>query len=282
MKTYPYLKYIASVSCSLALASGALFADEEEEYSHDFLFLVDDAYLEEEGEWQVAIKSGVFRDLAAEEDDEVVDEDLFFSEVEIEYGLSETISLELVLPYERITVTEPGEEKETYSGIGDIEVGLSFLLLHESESLPALSLSIEASAPTGDEDHGLGRGVWGWEASLGSSKQLSYGLHFHSQLGFEFANNLVEDGEIADEREYSYGFALAQRVNETAAVLLELSGEYEEERSHGETESGHALYLGPGALVELESGWEIGANLVVGLTDDSYDWGGGLKASIEF
>ncbi len=260
-------------------------ADEDGEHEverQDFLFLVNEAYLEEEGEWQFVIQSGFLNGLESEEHGETVEEDLFFVDVEFEYGITDSITLELALPYERIELSEPGEGSESFSGIGDGEIGLAFALIQESEDSPALTLALEGSFPSGDEDEGLGRGVWGWEASLISSKRLAYNLYVHSHLGFEFANNVIEEGELSDEREYSYGLALAQQVTEDAFILLELSGEYEEEKSLGETESGHALYLGPGAFIELESGWEVGANLVIGLTDDSYDWGGRMQASIEF
>lgn len=59
-------------------------------------------------------------------------------------------------------------------GLGDLFVGTKYLLLKETETLPAASASFNLSTPTGDQSRGLGTGGWDYDFRLQAQKKWGW------------------------------------------------------------------------------------------------------------
>ena len=254
--------------------------DEIEE--QDFLFFLDEAYTQDNGEWQVSLSVGYFDNLreGTAEDEQAQHSDLWIGLLGVEYGITDRLQVEFELPYLRLTVHE--DETARDSGIGDLEFAVGYALIEETDESPQLTAGLEIIAPTGDESAGLGTGTWGWGPFLALSKQVSGQWYLHANLAFQISNNVEEDGERFDERELEYGLAAVYQPTDNVDLILELVGAYERAQADEGTEHGRVLQLAPGIKYEFENGLEVGVAAAFGLTDDTYDSGVLVKLQYEF
>jgi len=249
----------------------------DEEATHDFLFLTDEAYVQEEGEWQFGVSIGYWDRVADDDAGEDALQHSVSAALEIEYGITERLQIELELPY----LSHKAEET-TASGIGDAEVGSGYAIVRETDSLPAVTAGIEFSLPTGDEDRDMGAGAWGYEGFVAVSKHIS-DLFLHASISYGRTDDAIgEEGKV-DESEIGYRLAVVRTLNEGINLIVELGGESEREvDAAGESETADTLYFVPGIQWECDAEWNLGLGIPVGLTDDSADWGGILKTQVEF
>ena len=282
----PPITSTAVIFVSLLLFCVQAFAMEEDEYAEqDFLFLLEEAYTQDQGEWQFSLSLGYFDNLEEEETDEqaVVDKrtDLWAGLLGVEYGITDRLQIELELPYLRQEIEE-ADETSRDSGIGDVEFALGYALIEEQRNAPQLTAGLEVVAPTGDEDNGLGAGAWGWGPFVALSKQVIPKLYLHANLAYQMTNDAEEDGEKQDERELEYGIAAVYQPTDELDLILELVGAYEKEKNDEATEHSNALQLVPGIKYEMENELQVGAAVVVGLNNDTFDIGGMVKLQYEF
>ena len=125
--------------------------------------------------------------------DEGVEHEL---EAELEWALTRRIGLIVEAPF---LVLDP-DEGETESGIGDVGLGLRFVLVDTERML--ISANVAAALPTGDEDRGLGSDEVILEPSLGLWLDLGGGFTASAQLGTEHATETGDDALV-------YGLGIA-------------------------------------------------------------------------
>jgi len=77
-------------------------------------------------------------------------------------------------------------------GLGDLEVGYKYALLHDRSSI--LSLAGDVRIPTGDEGAGLGEDSWGFEPFVAFGQVLPSDAFLHAQAGLEVPMWADEDG----------------------------------------------------------------------------------------
>jgi len=272
------------VSLVLSAICGAnVWAEEELDTKQQFLFFMEEGYLQEQGEWEANLSS-LYQDGLSEGG---VDSKEWKTIAGFEFGLTEWLQVETEFPWLWKEEKEAGTT-ERESGLGDIEVGLRAIVLEENEDglQPTVSVGIEMSLPSGDWKEGLGAGTVGYGPVLGISKTVGEWV-FHAGGGLEWFNDAKEregtETEKADIFEMNGGAAVVYQGVEDLEMILEVFGEYEAE----EPEDGHnkyetELYLSPGLRYEVARGIELGGGVPIGLNDDSYDVGLFLKLLCEW
>jgi hypothetical protein len=95
--------------------------------------------------------------------------------IEYNYGFHRDMMVHFVVPY--VHSSPDGAPSE--SGVGDVEMGIKWLLVHESDSMPAIGIFPLAEFPTGDSGKGLGNGKTWWRLPVWLQKSwgdwTSYG-----------------------------------------------------------------------------------------------------------
>jgi hypothetical protein len=265
----------------------------EETREQQFLFLIDEAYLQEKGLWQLTLGTEYWshqRESESEMDDGTPEtttqtRNLWRSYAEVEYGLADWLQLEFEVPYSHLSQDTTEDDGSSTSsehlsewGIEDVSAGLAVRLMKEEDDIwwkPTLSFWGEAKMPTGDWEKGLGTDRWGWETGAAASKFLTEQYIVHLSLSLGQTQNALEAGESesADETEIEYGAAFVYRPTDKLEWILETVVESEREKTEEGTHWTDYWYLVPGVRYALNDGVEIGLGSPVGLTSESYDWG---------
>jgi len=216
----------------------------------EFLFLMEDAYLEEHDEWEAAL---------------TVDHRLRPSKtiytVELGYGVSDDLQIEIEVPF---------EDRNRSSGFGDAEVGLDVALLQTDDGQPfQLTAGAAVVIPTGDKNDGIGTGDWGYELSLRAATHITPSVQVNLAAGHEALPN---GGTAADAvKEWSAGVGLTWSVDDDAQIVSEFLHEREREEASDETEHEVENYLSTGVIVEVVDGVSFGSATAFGLSHDSDD-----------
>lgn len=250
MKSGPHAKHPGLIALC---ATPALFAAPQAlaEHTHEqqMLVLLDSAYVEEQGEWQVETALDV-------EPDTDID---FILASEIEFGVSDRLQLQASLPY---LSTDGGD------GVGDLAFGLSYAFLKQSPSAPQLTGVLELIAPTGDAGDGLGLDTWGIEAGLSASKYLGGGFFGHANFEYERFEGVEDHGIDIDISETAFGAGLAHEMTDTAAVTFEFVRAREEESGPGIDEVTYETQGAIGLVFKPAHGFEIGLGAKSRLTGE--------------
>lgn len=77
---------------------------------------------------------------------------------EYNYGVLPDTQLHIVLP---IVYSAPNDAASEY-GLGDVEIGVKYRFVHETDTTPQIGIFPMAELPTGDSDKGLGNGKIWW------------------------------------------------------------------------------------------------------------------------
>lgn len=139
------------------------------------------------------------------------------------YGITDRIEVSTEIPY----LFHNPKEGDDEDGIGDINIVGKFLMLSETDRLPAFTLKGVVKPPTGDEDRGLGSGDWDYSIVLVTSKGFGV-LTFHAMLGYTFAGD-SGDENIRDI--YLYGLAVDYGLTERFHIVTEVSGNSHPDRT---------------------------------------------------
>jgi hypothetical protein len=167
--------------------------------------------------------------------------------IEYNYGAAPNLMVHIVVPY---AFTDPKDGSSEH-GLGDIELGVKYLLLEEKGNLPAVGIFPLVIAPSGDDEKGLGNGstqvflpVWlqknwdEWQTNFGGGYWINdaTGAKNHWFFGWQLQRKISESltlgGEIyysseeADGEGDSSGFNIGgiYDINEHNHLLLSVGG----------------------------------------------------------
>ncbi len=231
--------------------------DDDPRPEQDFLFLLEEGYVQDRNEWQVEL--AVNRERNGKTD--------WRTDLGVEYGITGRVQAELSIPYRNLE-TPAGSRR---SDIGDIELGLTFAALRETDISPQLALSIETSAPTGDADGGTGAGAWSYGFGIAASKNVSEHLFLHVNAAHERLNNGFGDDETFDGREWFLGAGGVVEVTRALAVAVEYTFEHERENSNAETGTEQSSLFSIGLIYQPFDEVAVGLAGVLGLNDQAPD-----------
>jgi len=224
------------------------------------LFLVDDAYAPERGEFGIWLQPQYFSD----EEGKVT-----WVNLSLEYGITNHLLLEVFYEgYKKIDPEEEGASSE--SGPGDLGVGIMYALGDE-DARTHFAVGLEYTHPTGDFDKGLTEGYRVYEPFIAVSHDLESGASIHANLSYEILDQQEkEEGEpVEEENEVTIAVAYVHPLSDSLALMFEASVESSEWLADGEETEAMA---GPEVAWKSESGFQIGTAVHFGLTEDSADW----------
>ncbi|MEL7197855.1 MAG: transporter [Pseudomonadota bacterium] len=177
--------------------------DEDEPEQQEALFVLEEAFTQEEGEWQIGFALTQSLEEGSERE----------WEAEIEYGLTERLQIEAEFEFDQ----ESGENE-----IGDFELGLAYAIVEsEASGEPEVTLGAAILIPSGDGE-GDTSGV-GFELSLAASQEVTEGVFAHANFGYSDAATRDFGAFRLEQNEWSAGAALAYGF----AVEWFVIGEYE-------------------------------------------------------
>jgi len=141
-----------------------------------------------------------------------VERDVFQTGLAVRYGILPNLQADASIPwqyetdryvtqsYQNKLLPSPEESSRRDQGIGDVQFGLSYQLLHEHGVVPDLILQSEARAPTGKSQFDIhsssqlaqGSGVWGDRIGVTAIKTLDpVVLIFNSGYTYNFTRDFV-------------------------------------------------------------------------------------------
>lgn len=180
-------------------------------------------------------------------------------ELELELGLFPRLQMNVGFPLLRVD-EGPGESPVVVGG--RLEAGARYLLFGSAVKSYAVSLQVEASAPTGASE------VAGDFTEVGAlihvDKYLGERLRTHSNLGWE---TTVNSGEEGPERIFVYRNAVVWMASLHWNPVLEVLGETD--TNTGETE----LAIQPEMIFWVNNHLELKVGVPVGLTSSTPDVG---------
>ena len=228
-------------------------------------FLVESAYPQERGEYQLTLGTDYVRD-SSEGDGQL-------ARFGIEYGVTDRLQIEASLDaWRNREVLDDGGRAEN-SGLGEFEFGMSYAFPTAAASGLRYVVGIEITAPVGDVDKELGEGFWVYEPFLivsrnfGEETNLTLGLSYGFRERHETPAEADDVEPETDELELSLG--LVRAFGPAWRGTFELTYETDElHDSGGETEA----FLAPGLVYSGMEDLEFGIGMAAGLTADSPDW----------
>jgi hypothetical protein len=173
--------------------------------------------------------------------------------VDVFYGLVERVGVELSVPM----AYHKGEDGRVY-GVGDLSLGLKYVIVEHQRNVPAVVVGLEAGFPTGNQDRELGEGAYELTPFVALLKDFG---PFSIQGNFGWAKQVTG----AREDQWDYNWALAVPVfNGRAHLLAELNGDLS--RLHSST-------FAPGLKYNLKGETAIGLAVPIGLNGGAPNWG---------
>lgn len=149
--------------------------------------------------------------------------------VEVNYGVLPDVQLHAIVP----AVFTHAKGETTQYGLGDIELGVKYRPVHETESMPQIGFFPLVELPTGDEKKDLGEGrvqvflpVW-VQKSWGPWTTYGGGGYWIKRI----------DGKPGDKNFWEFGWLLQRELNKTVTAGAEVfhSTRENEEQSHNRT-----------------------------------------------
>jgi hypothetical protein len=285
---------LVSILVLVLLTTGVNAQQDPDRWTQEFLFMLDDAYTQAAGQWQVAGEVGYMQNRRTTETfgPSLVTtdtDDLWTAAAKVAYGLTDAIQANLYVPYGHITTqsTTAGglPTRLNRSGFGDVAAGLTFKLMDQDHDtwLPTLAATATAVFPTSDKDEGIGKDAYGWRAGLAASKAVD-DFYWHGNAAYGRANNTREFGQVgwANEKVFSCGAALVFAPTREYDLICETYAEFETEDNSLEQEHRMSWYLAPGAKYHLSETTDVGLSVPIGLRGDTYDWGIVAKVMFEW
>ncbi len=181
------------------------FADGEETEGHDFLFLLEEAYTQEDGESQLGASLSHATDAAEWE-----------MEAEFEYGLTDRLQVSIEVPIVKGRSDSPEIE--------ELEFGVAYaLVLEDASILPTVTAAASVQAPLSAD------GDWEYTTSLNTSKQVSDPLFLYTNLAGAFVSN----DAISGVSEWSAGLGVAWEAADETWLIAEILHEEEADLDQG-------------------------------------------------
>ena len=118
---------------------------------------------------------------------------------EYNYGLNSNVMLHSVVPF---MSSQPNGGKTEY-GLGDIELGVKYRFIQETENMPQIGIFPMAELPTGDASKGLGNGKTWWRLPVWMQKSVG---EWTSYWGVGYVIN-----DAQGQKDYTFGGLEVQR-----------------------------------------------------------------------
>lgn len=135
------------------------------------------------------------------------------------YGLTENVQLCAEIP---IDILRPHNDSDE-EGLGDIKLASKFLIIKETDEIPAILFKTIVKLATGDEDKGLGSGDED-VTLLGAITKSVNKLTVHGNIGYTFVG---KDWDSSLNDYMLYGIAFEYSVIPEISVVGEIYGESE-------------------------------------------------------
>lgn len=166
------------------------------------------------------------------------------------------------------------QEADTESGLGDVLLRGSYVLLEEREVWPEIAPYVKIKFPTADEDRGLGTGEFDETLGIDLSKTFLERLTAYLTLAYTFVGS--PDGSDFDN---SFGWSLgaAYAVASPFSVFAFLDG-----ATAISSEQDDPLELRVGAEWRFTKVVKLTGAVTKGLTDGSADWGISAGLALRF
>ncbi len=284
---------LVSILALVLLATSVSARQDPDRWTQEFLFMMDDAYTQAAGQWQVAAELGYLhnRRTAEYRGANLVTTDtdaLWQAAAKVAYGLTDAIQANLYVPYGHIETqrtTQGVTQRLTRYDFGDVTTGLTLKLMDQDHNnwLPTLAATATAVLPTSDKDAGMGKDAYGWKGGLAASKAVD-DFFWHGNVAYGRSDDTREFGQNywADESIFSCGAALVFSPTRGYDLICETYAEFETEDSDLETEHRMRWYLTPGAKYHVSETADIGFSVPIGLQGDTYEWGVVVKVMLEW
>ena len=248
------------------LAEAAFDAgDHDSEGLIEEFFLVESAYPQERGEFQLTLSTNYVSD-SSEGDGQL-------TQVGIEYGVTDRLQVEANLESWRNRESLDDGVREENSGFGELEFGLSYAFPNMGASGLRYLIGVEITAPVGDVDKELGEGFWVYEPFLivsrefGEQTNVTLGLSYGFRDRYETPEEADDVEPETDELELSLGVVRAFGPQWRGTLELK----YETDELHGSGSETEA-FVAPGAVYSGMEDLQFGFGMAAGLTADSSDW----------
>jgi hypothetical protein len=177
----------------------------------------------------------------------------FLPRVDVFYGLVERVGVELTVPM----AYHKGEAGRAY-GVGDLSLGVKYVIVEHQRNVPAVVVGLEAGFPTGNQGRELGEGAYELTPFVALLKDFG---PFSVQGNFGWARQVT----AARADQWGYNWALAVPVcNRKLHLLAELNGDW------GRFPSST---LSPGVKYNLKGETAIGLAVPIGVSGNAPDWG---------
>lgn len=264
-------------------------SEHREDEGQEFLFLLDEAYLQYQGQWQVEFQSEYLSGKKTIEGDEKTKQSMWQWTAAAEYGLTDWLQFEIEVPFASVyrkTIDDGEITRLEKAGIADIETSLKLRLFEEQENellSPMISAVFSINWPSGSWRRGLGCDVYGFGWGLCFSKTMeNWAYHINVELGI--ANDAREAGESAtsDSTGFELGGAVVRSLSDRLDLACELLAEFEREKSSGSEEHETEVMVSPGIIYELAEDLQVGIAVPIGLTSESYNYGITAKLQYEW
>jgi hypothetical protein len=159
---------------------------------------------------------------------------------EFNYGLVEDVQLHMIAP---LAWNKPSGQSSQY-GLGDLEFGVKYRFIHETDNIPQVGFFPIVDLPTGDDDKGLG----------GGETKLFLPLWFQKSWGAwtSYAGGGYWINPGADRQNYWFtGWVLQRRLNEHLSL-------------------GAELYYATADVVDAQDRFGFNVGTIVDLTDEHH------------
>ena len=230
------------------------------------------------------------------------------SSASLAYGLADHLTVAASLPYIRRDDFREGEHSHSggvaanevvrqgsISGVGDLTLGLQYLLAHDHDAGWAVALLAGVKVPTGsthertpdgerfETEHQPGTGSWDPFAGLAATRQIG-ATRIDSNLVYQVSSRGAQRTELGDRATASIAVSrglgkahhheggIEEHSHGGWSLSLEATGEWEgRQRIAGEIErdsGGKAIFLAPGVRYVAAFGWSVGTALALPLWQD--------------
>lgn len=237
---YTHLTFLLSLS----LSSYVLASETQE-----FTFVVEPAYTQEDGEWQLnlVLNNPTYQYYISTSVE---------AEFSLEYGFSDALQAE----FSANRANELEEGLETEMSV-EYELGLSYMLIEQQGFLPQFTVAVGVIAEESE---------YGYEAGLLYSYQVAEQHFVHGNFVYEYIDN---------ESEVAINLAYAVNLDESWTLLAEV--ERNKETSEYDS-SDYVNIFSAGVVFETESDIELGLAYLVYNADTMQDYSWRFKAAYEF
>lgn len=251
--------------------SFSLGFDDDDVHEQDFLFILEEGYTQEKGEWQfgLSFQNAIYQ-LATNQKNST-DNAWDFG---VEYGFTDHFQIEFSLPYQQSTLYQ-SDGKSTASTMGNPEVELIYQVVQESKKLPAISMGVGIDIAASSNKDPIRSEEWGYESFVHTSKYFDDVGFFHANLAYGVADK-------GDVTEISYGIGFVRPFTENFSGMIEYLVEKETENTSISSESETLGQFAVGLSYQDNKGLVAGVGYGQSDNDESLEHAVTIKLQYEF